>query len=209
MKSVIPIAEIKAREADPSVAIGAQARMDQFNARAMPHKARMEALGTVAIRARSPAAKVRALREMLDIVAMAAGGLAACGKGCSACCHIAVMVPAEEAAVIAKEIGVKALPPKRFSKHGDDSADQYYGEPCPFLSNGECSIYESRPLSCRTLYNMDADPLLCIVVPGNPPQVPYLNHWPFTMVIARAFIESMHSYADLREFFPNGKGRKP
>jgi hypothetical protein len=207
MNTIIPIAEIKARQADPDVAKGAQARMDRFNERVTPHRARMETLGTIAIRAHSPAAKLRALREMLDIVAVAAGGLAACGKGCSACCNIAVMVPSEEAAVIAKEIGVKAARPEHFATHGDGSADKYYGEPCPFLTNGECSIYEYRPLSCRTLYNMDADALLCTVVPGDAPKVPYLNHWPFTMVIAQAFIQSMHSYADLRDFFPKGKGK--
>lgn len=207
MKTFIPIIEIKQREADPNVPKLAQARMDRFNARAMPHKARMETLGTIAIRAHSPTAKVRALREMLDVVADAASGLAACGKGCGACCNIAVMVSADEAAVIAKEIGVKAAQPAQYATHGESAANaaSHYGEPCPFLVNNECSIYDYRPLSCRTLYNMDSDALLCTVVPGDPPQVPYLNHWPFTMVIARAFFESKDRYADLRDFFPRGK----
>jgi hypothetical protein len=211
MKTVIPIAEIKAREADPAVFQGAQSRMDQFNARARPHIARMEALGAQAVRANNPAARVKALREMLDPVAAAASGIAACHKGCAACCHIAVTVTAEEAEVIGKEIGVKPATPAQYIGQGerDATAAKYYGVACPFLVADKCGIYASRPLSCRTLYNMDADALLCTVVPGNAPKVPYLNHMQFTNVIVRAFMASGSTprFADLRDYFPRGKGK--
>lgn len=207
---IIPIAEIKARESDPATFQGAQARMDKFNEHARPHIARMEALGAQAIRAKNPAAKVKALREMLDPVAVAASGVAACRKGCGACCHIAVQMTADEAEIIAKEIGVKPATPEQYGIPGNQeaAASKHYGTPCPFLVNDQCSIYASRPLSCRTLYNMDADALLCTVVPGDSPKVPYLNHWQFTKVIALAFIDSATRFADLREFFPNGKGKR-
>jgi hypothetical protein len=210
MKTVIPIAEIKARQSDPTVYQGAQTRMDRFNERARPHVARMEALGAQAVRANNPAAKVRALREMLDPVIAAVSGLAACGKGCSACCNINVTISAEEAEIIGKEIGVKPMTPARFIRldEKEETMAEYYGTPCPFLVDHQCSIYESRPLACRTLYNMDTDALLCTVVPGDPPKVPYLNHMQFTTVIMRAFMDSPNRYADLRDFFPKGKGRK-
>jgi Fe-S-cluster containining protein len=211
MKTVIPIAEIKARESDPAVSQGAQSRMDKFNERARPYIARIEALGAQAIRAKNPAARVNALREMLDPVAAAASGVAACGKGCSACCHIAVTLTAEEAEVIGKEIGIKPTMPAQYIEQGgrDATAAKYYGTACPFLVADKCSIYASRPLSCRTLYNMDSDALLCTVVPGDAPKVPYLNHWQFTNVIVRAFIASGSAprFADLRDFFPKGKGK--
>lgn len=209
MNRVIPIAEIRDRQADPATFQGATERMARFNERARPHIARMEALGAQAIRAKNPAAKVQALREMLEPVAAAASGLAACGKGCGACCHIAVMMPAEEAELIGREIGVKPSMPARFVAPGDQgkSAMQLYGAPCPFLKADQCSIYASRPLSCRTLFNMDKDALLCTVVPGDPPKVPYLNHSQFTNIIARAFMDAPPRFADLRDFFPNGKGK--
>lgn len=205
----IPIVEIKARWSDPETVHGAELRMAEFNEKARPHIARMQALGAQAIRANNPAAKVRALREMLDPVADAASGVAACRKGCASCCHIAVQMTADEADVIGKEIGVKPKTPARYSAPGDRDREsmKHYGVPCPFLVNDACSIYAFRPLSCRTLYNMDKDALLCTVVPGDPPQVPYLNHSQFTNIIARAFIESANRFADLREFFPTGKGK--
>jgi hypothetical protein len=172
----------------------------------------MEALGAQAVRANNPAARIRALREMLDPVAVAASGLAACRKGCGACCHIAVTMTAEEAEVIGKEIGVKPATPAQYIDQGgrDETAARFYGTPCPFLVNEQCSIYASRPLSCRTLYNMDADALLCTVVPGNAPKVPYLNHMQLTNIIVRAYMAAgtVPRFADLRDFYPNGKGRK-
>lgn len=206
---IIPIAEIKAREADPATYQGATARVELFNVRARPHTARMESLGAQAIRANNPAAKVRALREMLDPVAVAAQGVAACRKGCGSCCHIAVQISVVEAEVIGKEIGIKPTAPAQYTAPGDQqtSASKYYGTRCPFLVNDQCSIYAVRPLSCRTLFNLDADALLCTIVPGDPPTVPYLNHMQFTNIIARALLESANRFADLRDFFPNGKGR--
>lgn len=209
MNKVIPIAEIKARQSDPAVFQGAQARMDKFNERARPYMARMEALGAQAVRANNPAAKVKALREMLDPVANAAKGVAACGKGCSNCCHIAVTMTADEAELIGKEIGIKPATPATFTKPGsDETAARYYGVTCPFLVDDKCSIYASRPLSCRTLYNMDSDALLCTVVPGDPPKVPYMDFRQFNNVIARAFLDSAPRFADLRDFFPTGKGKR-
>jgi Fe-S-cluster containining protein len=207
MKPVIPIAEIKARQADPVALQGAQARVDRFNERLRPYVERVKALGAQAVRANNPAAKVKLLREMLDPVTAAANGLAACGKGCSRCCHINVTLSAEEAEIIGKEIGVKPVMPARFIKldEREETMADHYGTPCPFLVNEQCSIYESRPLACRTLFNMDSDALLCTVVPGDPPKVPYLDHRNFTNVIVRAFMDSPLRYADLRDFFPKGK----
>lgn len=208
--AVIPLAQIRARGDDPATLAGAAARMARINARLAPKQSQLEALAAAAIRARRREAKVTLLREMLDILSAAASGIAACGKGCSACCHQSVVIAADEAAVIGREIGVAPRVPAHYGEPGqtERAAREHYGEACPFLDNGECGIYASRPLACRTLFNLDADALLCTVVPGDAPKVPYLDYMPFTMVIAKAFIHSMNAHADLREFFPNGRRRK-
>lgn len=208
---VIPIAAIRRRQADPTLFDRANTRARAISAALRPHKAKMEALANQAIRAKNTGAKVKALRDMLAYVARAAEGLTACGKGCGSCCHVAVTVSAEEAAIIGKEIGITpakaaGLAPNRAGR--DETAAEHYGTPCPFLVDDQCSIYESRPLACRTLYNVDIDALLCTVVPDDPPKVTYLDHSQFTMIIAQAFMASAFNHADIRDYFPNGKGGK-
>jgi uncharacterized protein len=64
-----------------------------------------------------------------------------CKRGCSGCCHIPVHISMDEAALIQERTGtamIAPLPPRNF-----------HGVPCPFLVNGECSIYEHRPFACR------------------------------------------------------------
>lgn len=200
---------IRARSADPVVRHRAQQRADAMSARLAPHEARLRALADQAIRAQSDTAKLALLRALLDLIGAAAAGNVACHKGCSACCHIAVQVTAQEAAVIGREIGVKVATPARWSTKStrDDDAERLYGVPCPFLKDDACSIYASRPLACRTQFNVDTEPSACTIIPGEVLTVPYWNHMPVTVQIAQAFIKSMTRYADVREFFPKGKGR--
>lgn len=207
--TTIPLTVIRERERDPQTGRDAQARADRMTTVLKPHEKRMNALADQAIRAKNAAAKVLALREMMALVEKAATGNVACKRGCDACCHIAVTISEQEAVVIGKEIGVKPTLPTRYIDHGNNRAniDQYSGVPCPFLQNGQCTIYASRPLACRTQFNMDADALLCTLVPGEDISVPYWNHMPLTMVFAKAFMGSWEKHADLRAFFPNGKGR--
>ncbi len=65
-----------------------------------------------------------------------------CKKGCDSCCESLTIFPIEYTA-IQKELGNEfVLPPKRiFNK---------IGKKCRFLVNGACSIYNSRPIICRT-----------------------------------------------------------
>ena len=51
--------------------------------------------------------RVMWLRKAADYVTDSAAPLAACRKGCSHCCHIAVMISRAEAQVIAKETGAR------------------------------------------------------------------------------------------------------
>lgn len=75
-----------------------------------------------------------------------------CRKGCDLCCFSFRVFPVEYDA-IAKEAGLTGV--------ADLSATIGENERCAFLANGACTIYESRPLICRThglpLLNMTED----------------------------------------------------
>ena len=124
------------------------------------------------------------LRRAADLAINEASKHAACKKGCSHCCRISVVLSQAEAQVIAKETG-HPLNTKagRFSADGTTDIDvakamvsaEQFGKPCVFLRNEQCSIYEHRPLVCRWQINLDDDDLLCHLIPGEPPKVPYLD----------------------------------
>lgn len=94
---------------------------------------------------------------------------AACRKGCSHCCHIAVMISRAEVQVIAKETGATlntsagSININAEDEHGGLQARSHevVGRPCTFLSEGGCSIYTSRPLQCRLLLNLGDDAMHC------------------------------------------------
>lgn len=152
---------------------------------------------------RSPQAAqtVHWLRKAATTIGTAVAPLAACKKGCSACCHIPVILLASEAKVIAKEIGVtlKLVPLERRNQ----PAPKFQGEgyACPLLKEQKCSIYESRPLVCRTLYNLDRDALLCQHT-GQSNLVPYFDATQFSHHVAVALHRNDDDFiAELRDFF--------
>jgi Putative zinc- or iron-chelating domain len=172
--------------------------------------------------AMSTAGKIEALWDMVDEIGTLARPFAACRKGCSHCCHTSVLMPAQEAALIGKRIGVK--PAKVTGMTGRDDIKPGYDNPCPFLKNDACSIYESRPLACRQLFNIDTDALLCELV-GKASKVPFLDLRDYQ--VAQAMMTAAHregierdrygrlvpvtittapDVGDIREFFPRGKG---
>lgn len=163
-----------------------------------------------AAQARTAAQRVQWLRKGADALVEAIRPLAACRKGCSHCCHIAVVVSQAEAVVIAKETG-HSLNSKagRALGIGDASdadaarqelTDQYKGTPCVFLKEGACEIYEHRPLACRLLMNLDDDDLLCQLVEDGPaPRVPYLNTQAHD--VRALMVLGNQQYADIREWF--------
>ena len=77
-----------------------------------------------------------------------------CGAGCSGCCHHHLSVFAVEAAVLTEAI--QALPEATQARIQQQAievqAREAKGKPvaCPLLVDNRCSVYESRPLICRT-----------------------------------------------------------
>lgn len=95
----------------------------------------------------------------------------ACAKGCAWCCHgFKVELTPPEAIAIAEYLRSKS-DPERLPAIGDalsDEADEARSlsvmdrwvarRPCHFLdqASGSCSIWEARPLGCRSLTSLDA-----------------------------------------------------
>jgi Fe-S-cluster containining protein len=92
------------------------------------------------------------------------GGEIPCGRGCSSCCTLAVNCTACEALLISKQLtegqsrklaayihGFKQKLPLITSLKNYLKLHRQELGGCPFLENGECGVYEARPLSCRSL----------------------------------------------------------
>jgi Fe-S-cluster containining protein len=77
-----------------------------------------------------------------------------CGRGCSLCCHYRVEISAIEAALIQQETGRKMRKRQREPRRVE-------GTPCPFLTEGACTIYEHRPLACRKFVSLARSPKWC------------------------------------------------
>jgi len=88
----------------------------------------------------------------------------ACVVGCDACCHRKVACSIPEAIGIAAWLSEKPDSEQQRVRAAsralhdataglDDVARIRSGQPCPLLVEGNCSVYEIRPLSCRALYS--------------------------------------------------------
>ena len=89
----------------------------------------------------------------------------ACKKGCSYCCHVIVDVSIAEVAraleVVARRFSAEDV--AALTVRARENADRSRGTdalsypiiPCAFLRDGECSIYEGRPLACRGEHSLD------------------------------------------------------
>jgi Fe-S-cluster containining protein len=79
----------------------------------------------------------------------------ACGAGCTACCRQDLTVCTIERDHIAAYLAEHGLEPRDESRTDQDRHPLFErlqgGVPCAFLGpQGRCSIYEARPLICRT-----------------------------------------------------------
>lgn len=71
-----------------------------------------------------------------------------CRKGCSKCCSQIFKITAIDGWIINRHI--KTLPIAEKERLKQKARNYKPGEPCPALGNeGECTIYEARPVICR------------------------------------------------------------
>ena len=175
----------------------AEARMTQFNDAMAPRVPEWEA--TLRKIQSAGVGKKTALKHLRRVTAefSALGApLSGCQKGCSHCCHIPVGLSQSEAEIIGDAIGRRP----RAVRAGIHMRKEYgYEYPCPFLKEARCSIYEHRPLACRTHLNMDADDLLCELIPGTIVPVPLADSTQF--MVLYALICGPEPLGDIRDFF--------
>lgn len=136
----------------------------------------------------------------------------ACRKGCNHCCSIPVIITSHEAESISKKIGRPYNPnpelnftPREIIR--ENSLENYIDShpnvgPCTFQSeDGQCSIYEHRPIQCITHHSLDKTDFFCRPdIPADMTVVPSIN---------THFIHEHYSsldldfiVSDIRQFFP-------
>lgn len=93
-----------------------------------------------------------------------------CKRGCSHCCKHPLLVSILEGAILYRELqNTKQWTlslKRRLEEHSKQTLSlapevwMLAGIPCPLLEENSCTMYSSRPFSCRTLYS-SGDPDLC------------------------------------------------
>ncbi|MDB5942039.1 MAG: hypothetical protein JWQ13_1605 [Ramlibacter sp.] len=210
-------ADLVARQAErwnqPATQQAARERLALAKERAAGNDERMRTQLKQLAKAPGIGHKIYGLRQMAETFAQAVAPHAACTTGCSACCYQPVQVTLQEAQVIARETGARMQAPASWSTEADM---RHVGQACPFLKEARCTIYQHRPMACRLMFNMDADALLCQMVPGALSHVPYADYADHKELYVRAHLGKVKSQeelqealkalkmADLREFFPQG-----
>lgn len=190
----------------------AQARAQRKTSEAQESAAAKRLL-RAAQRASSTTQRVIWLHRAASAWSDALSAVAACRHGCSHCCNTPVTITRVEAEILGKASGRQPLVARhpmifRGLEHLEElmraqaerHKDFVAPSPCPFLKDGRCSVYEARPLACRTLLNLDDDDLLCRLVPGMEIPVPYANAGQFKVLHLLA--QPNAELADIRDFFP-------
>lgn len=149
------------------------------------------------------------LRVVADAFSEAIAPHVPCRKGCNQCCHISVAIFEPEARILAAASGRTMTKVERGLQESaealTESQAKYYGVPCPFLKDGECSVYEARPMACRAHHSLCDTAEQCDTrgqVIGSAPTVATLKiSQDFQAATAELFMLDQVA-ADIREFFP-------
>lgn len=152
--------------------------------------------------------KLGKLLKLAEEISMAAKPHLACDRGCAHCCSITVALSSDEASLIGNRIGVS---PEQVPDGQEETilADSFFGIPCPFLENGECSIYETRPAACRLHCTLDDDSYFCSTeIAPEDSAVPSLDMTPFWLAYAALSLDADARLGDIRQFFPAGKASR-
>ena len=154
-----------------------------------------------------PVIKLKEILNTADQIFDYAGKFAACARGCGHCCHVSVPITAFEAQYMGDKLGIE---PREVTQNKRPDLKNFGSHtPCPFLANGECSIYELRPLTCRMHMNFDVDNYWCLHENWQKPEAEIPR--PTIQPLEDAYHQLMSStkqeiVADIRDFFPNGNG---
>ena len=128
----------------------------------------------------SRAAEVAA--RILDITAKShVKQPAACGRGCHYCCRTLVTATAPEILRLAQavkarpDIAARIQPAAVQARATPVTTPHTARQPCPVLDAEICSLYEARPLVCRSLLSQSLDACIRIFVQDRAEPVPYVR----------------------------------
>jgi Fe-S-cluster containining protein len=132
----------------------------------------------------------------------------ACKSGCSQCCHMNTVIYEHEAIRLAEVTGRKMVRlPFRTLDVAHAEGLKFNGKPCPFLVDSKCSVYEDRPLQCRTHHSLrDSADLCSMDIPEaeqtRPPMYdPDLIEVPYREM--NTAYREMEPCGNIGEFFPD------
>lgn len=148
--------------------------------------------------------KLPRLRELADEISAAIETNALCLRGCSHCCRMMVSMAEAEAENISAAIGRPLIghgvPAAEANRRKGEWAIRYWGVPCPFLQNDECSIHAHRPIACRLHFSLADAPFFCQTdLKPDESAVPNIQMPPFWR--AYATITGRGNHGDIRDFF--------
>lgn len=132
---------------------------------------------TDAPRRASQAAEVAA--RLLDVTAQShVKHPAACGRGCHYCCRTLVTATAPEIFRLARAVKARPDMTARIRTAAANAipttARHTARPPCPVLEAEICSLYEARPLACRSLLSQSLDACLRIFTQDAAESVPHV-----------------------------------
>lgn len=103
---------------------------------------------------------------------------AACGRGCHYCCRTLVTATAPEIFRLARAVKARPDMTARIQTAATTAppttAPHTARPPCPVLETEICSLYEARPLACRSLLSLSRDACIRIFVQDNAEPVPHV-----------------------------------
>lgn len=147
----------------------------------------------------APRVKLSKIFALVDEYAELRKPFVACAEECDSCCHMNVQITNVEAERIEKSTGKKAKFLRADTCH---PVTKFAGVPCPFLVNRRCSIYEDRPLLCRSHASFDVDSYWCAPERMNAAELPMISITDAQVAVSEIAHESAaRRFADIRDFF--------
>lgn len=148
----------------------------------------------------SSRSKLRRIYALSDELAKDRDPFIACKKGCANCCRMNVMISTLEAEQIAKATGRKMASVTRPKQHPIGTFD---GVDCPFLVNSVCTVYEDRPLVCRSHASYYVTNFACDTVNMPVTDAPIVEFTGLTEALGMvSAVRGYAIFADIRDFFP-------
>lgn len=150
------------------------------------------------------------LVHLADDVNAALAPYTACRPGCGKCCYSPALIYAHEADTLAAASGrTRVRLPPRPPQVVVEKAIKFYGAACPFLLDGHCSVYASRPFTCRVHHSLNEDSANCdtAIPAGHRPGVamyhPDALEVPYTFLVLKS--TPLEPWGYIQEFFPGGE----